>query len=160
MPLAGRLPSKQCDPGCALSDSLPLRFGDDPARGFNKRKMKADRKAKADAAAPRASDAQVLEDAERLIAAWNERQGPRMPCLCSRQRSVPRWPGSEKFVPDARSRCLKTVKEPVAEPEFIHHTSPDGLPLATDCPYAGSGSHRFSHAATAVPNPMGGLPCP
>ncbi len=27
----------------------------------------------------RATDAQVLEDAERLIAAWNERQAKRMP---------------------------------------------------------------------------------
>ena len=37
--------------------------------GFNRRKMEAERKAKADAeaAARRATDAQVLEDAERLI---------------------------------------------------------------------------------------------
>ena len=53
--------------------------------GFNRRKMEADRKAKADAeaAAKRATDAQVLEDAERLIAAWNERQARRMPMLFS-----------------------------------------------------------------------------
>ncbi len=31
----------------------------------------------------RATDAQVLEDAERLIAAWNERQAKRMPMLFS-----------------------------------------------------------------------------
>jgi hypothetical protein len=51
--------------------------------GFNRRKMEADRKAKADAEATarRATDAQVLEDAERLIAAWNERQAKRMPML-------------------------------------------------------------------------------
>ena len=51
--------------------------------GFNRRKMEADRKAKAnaEAAAKRATDAQVLEDAERLIAAWNERQAQRMPML-------------------------------------------------------------------------------
>jgi hypothetical protein len=49
--------------------------------GFNRRKMDADRKAKADAEAAtrRATDAQVLEDAERLIGAWNERQAKRMP---------------------------------------------------------------------------------
>jgi hypothetical protein len=43
--------------------------------GFNRRKMKADRKAKADAEAAtrRATDAQVFADAERLIDAWNER---------------------------------------------------------------------------------------
>jgi hypothetical protein len=47
--------------------------------GFN-RKMEAERKAKTDAevAARRAADAQVLADAERLIAAWNERQARRM----------------------------------------------------------------------------------
>ena len=51
--------------------------------GFNRRKMEADCKAKADAeaAAKRATDAQVLEDAEGLIAAWNERQAKRMPLL-------------------------------------------------------------------------------
>jgi hypothetical protein len=44
--------------------------------GFNRRKLEAEQKAKADAEAAnrRATDAQVLEDAERLIAAWNERQ--------------------------------------------------------------------------------------
>jgi phage FluMu protein Com len=53
--------------------------------GFNRRKMEADRKAEADveAAARRATDAQVLEDAERLIGAWNERQAKRMPMLFS-----------------------------------------------------------------------------
>ena len=53
--------------------------------GFNRRKMEADRKAKADmeAAARRATGAQVLEDAERLVADWNERQARRMPLLFS-----------------------------------------------------------------------------
>jgi hypothetical protein len=53
--------------------------------GFNRRKMEADRKARADAeaASRRATDAQMLEDAERLIAAWNERQAKRMPMLFS-----------------------------------------------------------------------------
>jgi hypothetical protein len=51
--------------------------------GFNRRKIEAERKAKADAevAARRASDPQVLADAEALIAAWNERQARRMPRL-------------------------------------------------------------------------------
>ena len=46
--------------------------------GFNRRKMDAERKAKADAeaAAPRASDHQVLTDAEAPMAAWNQRQAP------------------------------------------------------------------------------------
>jgi hypothetical protein len=53
--------------------------------GFNRRKMEADRKGRADkeAAARRATDPQVLEDAERLVADWNERQARRMPLLFS-----------------------------------------------------------------------------
>ena len=39
--------------------------------------------AEREAAARRATDAQVLKDAERLIAAWNERQAKRMPMLFS-----------------------------------------------------------------------------
>jgi len=55
------------------------------AMGFNRRKMDAERKATADAeaGARRATDAQMLEDAERLIGAWNERQAKRMPMLFS-----------------------------------------------------------------------------
>jgi len=51
--------------------------------GFNRRKMEAERKAKADAEAEakRATDAQVLADAEALIVAWNERQRKAMPIL-------------------------------------------------------------------------------
>jgi len=45
--------------------------------GFNRRKMEDQRRE-----APR-TDAQVLEDAERLIAAWNERRAKRMPMLFS-----------------------------------------------------------------------------
>ncbi len=42
--------------------------------GFNRRKMEDQRRqiAEKEAAARRATDAQVLEDAERLIAAWND----------------------------------------------------------------------------------------
>jgi hypothetical protein len=51
--------------------------------GFNRRRIEPERnaKAEAEAAARRATDAQVVEDAERLIGAWNERQGRRMPLL-------------------------------------------------------------------------------
>ena len=53
--------------------------------GFNRRKMEDQRRqvAEKEAAARRATDAQVLEDAERLIGAWNERQAKRMPMLFS-----------------------------------------------------------------------------
>ena len=55
------------------------------AVGFNRRKMEDQRRhvAEKEAAAHRATDAQVLEDAERLIGAWNERQVQRMPMLFS-----------------------------------------------------------------------------
>jgi hypothetical protein len=55
------------------------------AMGFNRRKLKDQRReaAEKEAANRRATDAQVLEDAERLIAAWNERQAKRMPMLFS-----------------------------------------------------------------------------
>jgi len=52
-----------------------------PKWAFNRRKMEDQRRqaAEKEAATRRATDAQVLEDAERLIAGWNERQARRMP---------------------------------------------------------------------------------
>ncbi len=52
---------------------------------FNRRKLEDQRREAAvkEAASRRATEAQVLEDAERLIAAWNERQAKRMPMLFS-----------------------------------------------------------------------------
>ena len=53
--------------------------------GFNRRKMETERRqvAEKEAAARRATEGQLLEDAERLIGAWNERQVRRMPMLFS-----------------------------------------------------------------------------
>jgi hypothetical protein len=53
--------------------------------GFNKRKMEDARwqEAQKEAAARRATDRQILEDAEQLVTAWNERQAKRMPMLFS-----------------------------------------------------------------------------
>jgi hypothetical protein len=53
--------------------------------GFNHRKMEDQRReaAEKEAATRRATDAQVLEDAERLITAWNERQAMRAPMIFS-----------------------------------------------------------------------------
>jgi hypothetical protein len=53
--------------------------------GFNRRKMEDQRRQAAEkaAGARRATDAQVLEDAERLFTAWNQRQAKRMPMLFS-----------------------------------------------------------------------------
>jgi hypothetical protein len=51
--------------------------------GYRRRKLEAELKAEAEAkaAAHRSTSAQVFEDAERLIAAWNEGQAKRMPLL-------------------------------------------------------------------------------
>ena len=53
--------------------------------GFNRRKMEDRRRqaAEQEAAARRATDKQILEDAEHLVAVWNERQAKRMPILFS-----------------------------------------------------------------------------
>ncbi len=53
--------------------------------GFNRRKMEDQRHlaAENEAAGRRATEAQILEDAERLITAWNEREEMRMPMLFS-----------------------------------------------------------------------------
>ena len=57
----------------------------DLAMGFNKRKMETRRAeaAEKEAAARRATEAQILQDAGHLVAAWNERQAKRMPMLFS-----------------------------------------------------------------------------
>jgi hypothetical protein len=53
--------------------------------GFNRRKMEDERRHAAEKAAAtrRATEAQVLKDAERLLDARNERQVKRMPMLFS-----------------------------------------------------------------------------
>jgi hypothetical protein len=53
--------------------------------GFNRRKMEDQRReaAEKEAATRRGTDAQVLEDAERLITAWNERQAISAPMIFS-----------------------------------------------------------------------------
>jgi len=55
----------------------PHSAGGSSAVGFNRCKLEDQRREAADKEATnrRATDAQVLEDAERLIGAWNERQG-------------------------------------------------------------------------------------
>jgi hypothetical protein len=53
--------------------------------GFNKRKMESRRRkaAEQEAESRRATEKQILEDADHLIAVWNERQAKRMPMLFS-----------------------------------------------------------------------------
>src|SRR6516162_834572 len=53
--------------------------------GFNRRKMEDERRRAAEkkAAGQRATDPQIMADAERLVAVWNERQKQQMPMLFS-----------------------------------------------------------------------------
>ena len=53
--------------------------------GFDKRKMEdaPRQEGEKEAAARRATDKQILEDAAQLVTAWNERQAKRMPMLLS-----------------------------------------------------------------------------
>ena len=53
--------------------------------GFNKRKMEDQRRhlAEKEAKARRATEKQILEDADHLVAVWNERQAKWMPMLFS-----------------------------------------------------------------------------
>jgi hypothetical protein len=53
--------------------------------GFNRRKMEDERRRAAEkkAAEQRATDPQIMADAEHLIAVWNERQKQQMPMLFS-----------------------------------------------------------------------------
>jgi hypothetical protein len=53
--------------------------------GFNKRRTEDARRQEAEkeAAARHATDRQILDDAEQLVTAWNERQAKRMPMLFS-----------------------------------------------------------------------------
>ena len=62
--------------------------------GFNRRKLEDQRReaAEKEAANRRATDSQILEDAERLIAAWNEREARRMPMLFSPTIGAPSPP--------------------------------------------------------------------
>ena len=62
--------------------------------GFNKPKMEDTRRHEAvkEAAAHRATDRQMLEDAEQLVTAWNERQAERMPMLFRRPSAPPSQP--------------------------------------------------------------------
>ena len=75
--------AKTC-PKCSGIDLLP-RPKVKSGVGFNKRKMEDDRRQEAEkeATARRATDRQILEDADHLIAVWNERQAKRMPMLFS-----------------------------------------------------------------------------
>jgi hypothetical protein len=62
-----------------------MRQSSNRGMDFHRRKMEDERcrVAEKEAAERRATDVQVLEGAERLIAVWNERQAKRMPIIFS-----------------------------------------------------------------------------
>jgi hypothetical protein len=85
--------------------------------GFNRRKMEDKRRQVAEkeaASPPCATDGQVLEDAERLIGAWNERQARRMPMIFSRRSALrsPHPGAIVLLVPAERAICR--ARAPVA----------------------------------------------
>jgi hypothetical protein len=89
--------------------------------GFNRRKMEEQRRqvAEKEAAARRATDAQVLEDAERLIAAWNGRQALRAPMIFSptigaaiAARYWFLWVRCPRAEPSTRSTCARSIAIP------------------------------------------------
>jgi hypothetical protein len=60
-------------------------MGQHSSMGFNRRKMADERRraAEKEAAEQRATDPQIMADAERLVVVWNERQQRQMPMLFS-----------------------------------------------------------------------------
>src|SRR5580658_4031270 len=75
---AGRKPAGPLQPCSARAHT-------GAAMGFNKRKIDDARRQEAEkeAAGRRATERQILEDADHLITVWNERQAKRMPMLFS-----------------------------------------------------------------------------
>jgi hypothetical protein len=89
--------------------------------GFNRRKMEDQRRrvAEKEAATRRATDAQVLEDAERLIAVWNERQALRAPMIFSPTIGAATragfwflWYAARPAAPRMRSTCGHSTATP------------------------------------------------
>ena len=96
--------------------------------GFNKRKMEDARQTEADkeAAGRRATDAQMLEDAERLIAAWNERQAKRAPMLFAptigaaiSARHCGYGYAAQPAAPRTRSTCARSTVTPTRRSQAL-----------------------------------------
>jgi hypothetical protein len=85
------------------------------AMGFNKRKMEDDRRQATEqaAAARRATDRQILDDAEQLVTAWNERQAKRMPMLFSPTIGAAVRPLPRRCRADPADRMCRSPNLPV-----------------------------------------------
>jgi hypothetical protein len=86
--------------------------------GFNKHKMEDAHRQEAEkeAAARRATEKQILEDADHLITVWNERQAKRMLMLFSPTIGAPSRPAigscgraARPAVPPAMSTCGRST---------------------------------------------------
>jgi hypothetical protein len=120
-------------PRCPVE--LVGRFGDHPAMGFNRPRWRtsASRSPRRQRPARRATDAQVLEDAERLIGAWNERQAKRMPMLVLAND----WSGDHR-----------TILVPVGALPCLPHNAGPRPPHARSPPRRGGDK---PHSRTVVP---------
>jgi hypothetical protein len=106
--------------------SVQGRFG----HGLQQAQMEDARRQEAEkeAAARRATDHQILEDAEQLVTAWNERQAKRMPMLLSPRigaaiictaRKYRFWPSRPPAYSAGSSRYRTSLFRPARRPRPI-----------------------------------------
>ena len=119
--------------------SLGSTFRRSSHMGFNRRKVKDQRRVATEkkAANRRATDAQVLEDAERLIAARNERQAKRMPILFSPTIGAAitagywflwvRCPACRTINPSSRRGGKRHISTALMSPNECKHTFNESL---------------------------------
>jgi hypothetical protein len=96
--------------------------------GFNRRKEDEHRRAAENKAAQqRATDPQIMEDAERLVALWNERQKQQMPMLFRRSSAPPSRPvlvspGALPGVPDHQRHRFAQARSPPRRGDHESHS--------------------------------------
>jgi hypothetical protein len=75
--------------------------------GFNRRKMEDERRraAENEATEQRATDPQIMADAERLVAVWNDRQHGK--CRCCRAKASPTKYGKNTSGECSSNKCLE-----------------------------------------------------
>jgi hypothetical protein len=117
--------------------------------GFNRRKMEDQRRDAAEKEAAkqsRATDGQVLEDAERLITAWKERQAKRMPMIFSPQ-SAPQLPHAIGFC-----GCAVPRAGPSTQSTYARSTATTTRPCRASfrrCPVVRAGRTHRSRSSCA-----------
>ena len=101
--------------------------------GFNRRIMEDDRRQAAErkAAARRATERQVLEDAEQLATAWNERQAKRTPMLFS--PTIGAITAGHWFLPARCPACGTTGDVDLGRLDWHHGAAVTALIPALSC---------------------------